>query len=201
MAIGPERDDAPLTAGPVVWRDYEPGSDEAFDRLYRDTYPRLLRTVYAVLGDLAAAEDCVQEAFVRAYKAWPRYEPERPAPAWLHQIAVNTAISYRRKQKLRQVGELVRRLGRPATAGDPADVAARSDLVQALAAQPPKAAAAFVLRYYHGYNNRELAAMLGVSERSIGEWLRRVRNDLQKRLEDELPSSPSSSVDIFEERE
>src|SRR5438128_1963635 len=91
-----------------------PGNRDDFDRLYRENYPRLLRTLYAITGDAAAAEDCVQEAFVKAWRAWPRFRPERAPEGWLHQIAVNTAISYRRRAKLRSVGEILRRLGRPA---------------------------------------------------------------------------------------
>jgi RNA polymerase sigma-70 factor, ECF subfamily len=198
VAIGADRDHSHLEPERSAWTEYEPGSEEDFDRLYRDTYPRLLRTVYAVLGDRAAAEDCVQEAFVRAYKAWPRFRPERPVQAWLHQIAINTAISYRRKQRLREAGELVRRLGRPETGRDPAETGGRSDLMAALAAQPPRAAAAFVMRHYHGYSNRELATLLGVSERSVGAWLRGVREDLRRRLGDELPKSDVSGVDMLE---
>jgi len=88
---------------------YRPGSVQDFDRLYEAAYPKLLRTVYAVLGDHAAAEDCVQEAFVRAFRAWPRFRVDRPPEAWLHRIAINGAISYRRQARLRQVGELLRR--------------------------------------------------------------------------------------------
>lgn len=181
---------------------YRPGSAEDFDRLYRDNYPRLVRTLYAVLGDAASAEDCVQDTFVRAFSAWDRFRPEKPAGAWLHQIAINTAISYKRKQRLREVGELLRRLGRPAAAADPADLVGRSDLVRALSAQPPQRAAVFVLRHYHGYTNRELAMLLGVSERSIGEWLRRTAEDLKARLGSDrrpaaVPISNASSVEFL----
>jgi len=125
---------------------YRPGSVEDFDRLYRATYPRLQRTVYAVLGDQAAAEDCVQDAFVRAFNAWPPFKPERPAEAWLHQIAINGAISYRRKMRLREVGELLRRLGGPPAERDPADSALAGEVVSALARLPVKLAATFGLR-------------------------------------------------------
>jgi RNA polymerase sigma-70 factor (ECF subfamily) len=154
---------------------YEPGSKADFDRLYRETYPRLVRTLYAVLGDSAAAEDCAQEAFVRAFKAWSRFRPDRPAEAWVHQIALNVAISYKRRMKLREVGELIRRLGRPAPSPDPASQAELGDLVAALRRLPPKVAAAFVLRHYHGYNNREIAAATGVSERTVGLRLAQAR--------------------------
>jgi RNA polymerase sigma-70 factor (ECF subfamily) len=157
---------------------YRPGSKQDFDRLYRQSYPRLLRTVYGVLGDAAAAEDCVQEAFLRAYRAWPRFKPDRPAEAWLHQIALNVAISQRRRLRLREVGELIRRLGRPGNGTDPADAAAGSELVAAISSLPPKLSSAFVLRHYHGYSNREIARIQRVSERSVGERLAQARERL-----------------------
>jgi RNA polymerase sigma-70 factor (ECF subfamily) len=159
-----------------------PGNREDFDRLYRENYSRLLRTLYAITGDGAAAEDCVQEAFVKAWRAWPRFRPERAPEGWLHQIAVNTAISYRRRAKLRSVGEVLRRLGRPSAGRDPAESASDSEVVKALAALPPRVAADFVLRYHHGYNNREIARMEGVSERTVGARLAQARDELARRL-------------------
>ena len=134
---------------------------EDFDRLYRNAYPRVYRTLVVILGDPDEAEDCTQDAFVKAFQAWKRWRPDAPAEAWIHRIAVNRAISYRRTARLRSVGEILRRLGRPASSTDPAHVATRPDLLTALRAIPPKLAAAIVLRYYHGYNNREIAAALG----------------------------------------
>ena len=150
---------------------YAPGSREDFDRLYRSAYPRVYRTLAAILGDPAEAEDCAQDAFVKAFQAWKRWRPDAPAEAWVHRIAVNRAISYRRRARLRSVGELLRRLGKPAASADPAHAVTRPDLLTALQSIPPKLAAAIVLRHYHGYNNREIAAALGVSERTIGTRL------------------------------
>jgi RNA polymerase sigma-70 factor, ECF subfamily len=179
---------------------YQPGSTADFDRLYRACYPRLVRTLYAVLGDAAAAEDCTQEAFVRAFRAWPRFRPERPAEAWMHQIALNVAISYRRRMRLRQAGELIRRLGRPGPGPDPVAEAERSDLTAALARLKPQQSAAIVLRYYHGYTNRELARALGISERTVGQRLTDARTELRRMLGSAwgevspLPTRPGSGV-------
>ena len=90
---------------------YEPGSVEDFDRLYRASYRRILFTVYGILGDRPASEDCVQEAFARAFKAWSSWKPEAAAETWLHRIALNVAFTYRRRLRLSEVGEIVRRLG------------------------------------------------------------------------------------------
>jgi RNA polymerase sigma factor (sigma-70 family) len=162
---------------------YQPGSREDFDRLYRSAYPRVYRTLMVILGDPAEAEDCAQDSFVKAFQAWKRWRPDAPAEAWIHRIAVNRAISYRRSARLRSVGELLRRLGRPAASTDPAQVATRPDLLTALRSIPPKLAAAIVLRYYHGYNNREIAAALGVSERTIGTRLSQAAERLRPLLE------------------
>jgi len=153
-------------------RAYEPGSRDDFDRLYRDSYPNIYRTLVAVLGDRAAAEDCAQDAFVQAFRAWARWRPDAPAEAWLHRIAINTAISYQRKASLRSIGALLLRLGRPAAGPDPAQVVIDRDLDAALKRLTPKLRAALVLRHYHGYSNREIAAAVGVSERTVNKRLR-----------------------------
>ena len=165
---------------------YQPGSAEDFDRLYRTAYPRVFRTLVAILADPSEAEDCAQDAFVHAFKAWKRWRPNAPAEAWIHRIAVNSAISYRRRARLRSVGELVRRLGRPSPGKDPAEVAAQPDLLGALRTLPAKLAAAIVLRHYYGYNNREIAASLGVSERTVGTRLRQAGESLRAILGPEI---------------
>src|SRR6266568_4306170 len=121
--------------------EYRPGSKEDFDRLYRTSYPRVYRTLAAILSDPEAAEDCTQDAFVQAFQAWKRWRPDAPA-----------------------------------------DAAVRSDLLTALRALPPRLSAAIVLRHYHGYNNREIAAALGVSERTVGARLQRAAARLRAQL-------------------
>ncbi len=173
---------------------YRPGLREDFDRLYRNAYPRVYRTLVAILGDPDEAEDCTQDAFVKAFQAWKRWRPDAPAEAWIHRIAVNRAISYRRSARLRSVAEILRRLGRPPSSTDPAHVATRPDLLTALRAIPPKLAAAIVLRHYHGYNNREIAAALGVSERTIGTRLSQAAARLRPLLEESRTSAFSLGV-------
>src|SRR2546430_4161579 len=183
---------------------YHPGSKEDFDRLYRAAYPRVYRTLAAILADAAAAEDCVQDAFVQAFQAWNRWRPDAPAEAWVHRIAVNRAISYRRSARLRQVGEVLRRLGRPPHPPDPAEQATRPDLLKALRSLPPKLAAAIVLRHYHGYTNREIAAALGGSERTLGTRLRPAGQRLPAGLKpsfslDAAPAFPSDQRELYAE--
>lgn len=137
-----------------------------------------------MLGDKAAAEDCAQDTFERAYKSWSSWRPDAPVEAWLHRIAINVAVSDRRRARLRQAGELVRRLGRPTPSPDPTALAERSDLIRALRKLPTKQAAALVLRHFHGYSNREIAASLGVPDQTVASRLTAARKQLQVALRD-----------------
>jgi RNA polymerase sigma-70 factor (ECF subfamily) len=163
---------------------YRSGSAEDFDSLYRASYPRVLRTLTGILGDRATAEECVQEAFVRAFKAWPRWRPDAPAEAWVHRIAINVATSHRRREAVRLLRERVIAAGREPT-GPALDSNDSSDLLNALRRLPARQAAAIVLRHVHGYSNREIAAALGVAESTIASRLASARARLRADLEGE----------------
>jgi RNA polymerase sigma-70 factor (ECF subfamily) len=162
-------------------RTYTPGSKEDFDRLYQDNYQVVFRTVYAILGDISAAEDCTQDAFLSAFKAWGRWKADAPPGAWLHRIAINAAISHRRRHRIRDLRELVRRLG-PQADPDPTAQADDSVLLAELRRLPTKQAAALVLRHLHGYTNREIAAALQVPESTIASRLMEAKRTLRRRL-------------------
>jgi RNA polymerase sigma-70 factor, ECF subfamily len=161
--------------------EYSPGSDEDFDRLYAASYPRIFRTLFALLRDPVAAEDCTQDAFLRAYQAWPRWVPNAPAEAWVHRIAINVATSFRRRERIRDVAATLMGQSTPPP-DDPADHPSVSPLLDELRSLPPKQAAALVLRHVHGYSNREIGHALGVPERTIASRLAAARNHLQVRL-------------------
>jgi RNA polymerase sigma-70 factor, ECF subfamily len=161
--------------------EYRSGSKEDFDRLYQATYQRVFRTLAAILGDAAAAEDCAQDAFLKAYLAWPRWKGESPAEAWIHRIAINTGISFMRKRSLREVGELIRRLGRPVEP-DPEAHAIGGQVLAEIRRLPTKQAAVVVLRHLHGYTNREIAAALGEPEGTVATRLMVAKRTLRARL-------------------
>src|SRR5207237_4897420 len=125
-----------------------------------------------------------------------RWKPDAPAEAWLHRIAINVAVSHRRRERLREAGEVIRRLGLPVDP-DPTE-SATPELLEELRALPPKQAAALVLRHVHGYTNREIAHSLGVPERTIASRLAAARSKLQERLaeKDESGTLPARRVSL-----
>jgi RNA polymerase sigma-70 factor (ECF subfamily) len=161
---------------------YNPGNEADFERLYQASYGKILGTLTAMLGDRAAAEDCAQDAFERACRKWGTWRPIAPAEAWVHRIAINAAVSYQRKMRLREVGEVIRRIGRPGLGPDPQDHIERRDLAEALAKLPPKQAAAIVLRHYHGYTNRAIAQSLRIPERTVASRLAVAKHRLRVML-------------------
>jgi len=184
-SIDDEREpDTPASAGPEGrpsdWA-YKPGDRSDFERVYLQHYRSVMLTINAMLKNPAAAEDCAQAAFERAWKAWDHWEPSAPPGAWLHRIAINTATSYLRYEKLRQPAELLRRL-RPTREEGKDPSLDHSPLMAALHQVPHRQAAALVLRHYHGYSNREIGAALGISESTIASQLAAGKRRLRELL-------------------
>ena len=146
-------------------------------------------------GDPAAAEDCAQDAYLKAFRAWPRWKTDAPAEAWIHRIALNTAFSIIRSRRLREVGELIRRLGRPVEA-DPVNQVLGSELLREIRRLPGKQAAVLVLRHLHGYTNREIAAALGEPESTVASRLMTAKRTLRARLGDSFSDGLDTSAPL-----
>jgi DNA-directed RNA polymerase specialized sigma24 family protein len=90
---------------------YQAGDTDAFAELVGAHGPSLLGHAIRKLGDRAAAEDAVQETFVRAYRALPRFDGDYRLGPWLHRILANVCADEgnRRTARSREVRPLRRR--------------------------------------------------------------------------------------------
>jgi RNA polymerase sigma-70 factor (ECF subfamily) len=153
-----------------------------------------------ILRNPTAAEDAVQEAYMRAFRSWKGWKQDAPAEAWIYRIALNVAFTHRRRERLYEVSEVLRRLGRPRDP-DPTDIV-QPDLVREMRALPSKQAAALVLRHVHGFTNREIATAIGVPERTVASRLAAAKTRLRARLGDridlEMGTSGPSTVPLDE---
>ena len=77
------------------------GDHAAFERLYAKYSAPLYRSVMAITRDHAAAEEIVQESFVRLYKHAARLDRERPVLPWLHRVAINLSYNWLVRDRLR----------------------------------------------------------------------------------------------------
>jgi RNA polymerase sigma-70 factor (ECF subfamily) len=149
--------------GPHGSADLDPATQ--FPLLYEREYGAVYRTVRAMVLDGAEAEDLTQEAFARAYRARLRYRPTAPPGAWLHRIAVNTAISYLRRRKLSRLLPL--RLYQAPDDREYSRSEARTVVEAALADLSPRLRAAVVLHYFHDYSREDIAQILGIPSGTV----------------------------------
>jgi RNA polymerase sigma factor (sigma-70 family) len=169
---------------------------EDFAALYERTYQAVFRTVLAICTDSALAADLTQDAYVLAYRRRSTFRGDVPVDAWLHRIAVNTALGGLRKRKVRWVEPLdPERQERPGRLPDPGDAL---DVRRALAKLEPRARAAVVLRFYHDHDYATIASILGTSSGTVGSLLSRsldrMRRDLAFDAASEAGSIPLAIV-------
>src|ERR1041385_4368110 len=161
---------APFTLLAMAPEDAERGSRDLdpatqFPVLFEREYFNVYRTIRAMVLNDQEAEDLTQEAFTRAYRARLRYRPTAPPGAWLHRIAVNTAISHLRRQKLARI--LPMRLYQAPDDREYVRVEAKTMVERALAELSPKLRAAVYLHFYLGYSRDEVAHALGIPSGTV----------------------------------
>jgi RNA polymerase sigma-70 factor (ECF subfamily) len=140
--------------------------------------PALVRRLTLVLDDQGAAEDVAQDALLQAYRAWNRFDGAN-ARAWLYTIALRLAFNERRRHR-RFLAAIARVPHRPwHDTLDP-------DLQSALARLEIGQRTALLLAAVDGYTQREIAGILGVSERTVTSWISRARATLVADLRTEV---------------
>ena len=163
------------------------GDVDAFELLYRQHAGRVYALCLRLAADPVVARELVQDTFVKAWDALPRFRADASLTTWLHRIAVNALLERRRGEK--------RRTSRVSLAGDEEederdiagvvfapDVATAIDLERAIGALPPGVRRAFVLHDVEGYTHEEIAAMTGLASGTLRAQLHRARQLLIRAL-------------------
>jgi RNA polymerase sigma-70 factor, ECF subfamily len=159
-------------------RDLDPATQ--FPVLFEREHLNVFRTIRAMVLNDQEAEDLTQEAFTRAYRARLRYKPTAPPGAWLHRIAVNTAISHLRRQKLARF--LPMRLYQAPDDRDYVRIEARTMVESALAELSPKLRAAVYLHFYLGYSRDEVAHALNIPSGTVASRIAKAMIVMRRKL-------------------
>ena len=169
------------------WQDNEP---HGFDELYTRYSPAIDRLGWAMLKEAQAAEDVVQETFLRAYKARQRFDPKRASlGTWLYQIALNYCRSHLRRKRLLTIPWL-RQTGEPLELPDPTpgpeSSALRGEYQRLLWAAVQNLSdplrEVVTLHYYMELPAVEIAALLNCPEGTIYSRLHNARRRLAEAL-------------------
>lgn len=173
----------------VLVRMAQGGDTAAFGRIVRRHERRVL-AVARRAADVRDPEDVAQEAFLRAWRAIDRVDPERPLAPWLLTIAVRTARTHGARERRRW--HLRRRHAREATPraieSDPASRTTTSGAVTSLwrtvdRVLAPDARTAVWLRYGEELPTRTIAVVLGSSDDAVRALLARARRTLRRHLD------------------
>jgi len=157
------------------------GMDAAtIDELYRRYGPVVLRRARAILGDEEMARDVLQEVFVRVVEQKGSFRGEASPMTWIYRITTNLSLNRLRDDRRRD--ELLREHGSP-----PDTIESTTEAKLTLAAilrQVPEELREIAV-YYHvdRMSHAEIAAVLGVSRRTVGYRLEEFHRRAQAALE------------------
>lgn len=169
------------------------GDQRAFRRLYQATAPKLMALLIRILGTEEAAEDALQDAFVKIWQKAGSFAPERGSGlTWMLTVARYQALDMMRRR-------------RPMGSIDDASAETSAALAERAALQPENREEtmqtlvriqdylgdlprdqrrALMLAYFRGMPYRELAQRLRVPEATIKTWVRRGLARLRERLKE-----------------
>jgi RNA polymerase sigma-70 factor (ECF subfamily) len=168
------------------------GDDTAFGLLMQRHHARLLNLAWRYFGDRAAAEDAVQETFLKVYQARERWRPDAPLQAYLLRVASNVCLSVLRRHKPLSLDEGPD--GAEETRGrtdphavQPDQASEQSELHrrvrEAVAALPDRQRMAIVLNKFEGLDYEQVAEHLGLTVPATKSLLHRARMVLKDVLE------------------
>jgi len=169
------------------------GDPTAFGVLVRRHQDRLFHTVYRMVGNAEDAQDVVQEAFLNAYQSLDGFKGDSLFFTWLYRIAVNTAISFKRKQRLILSLDVGRNGDHAIDPHDPSDMSRPGHALEqveqerriqlALSRLSPEHRAVLIMKDMEGQKYEVMADVLQVPIGTIRSRLHRARLELRDLLE------------------
>lgn len=154
---------------------------EDFDAFYTATARRAVHHVYALCGDLAEAQDVVQEAYARAWQRWPTLREYEDPEGWVRTVAWR--LSANRWRSMRRWLAARARLGRPAPV--PGPTPDRVALLDALRQLPEAQRRVVVLHHLQDMSVADIAHHTGMPAGTVKVYLSRGRAALAVLLGDE----------------
>jgi RNA polymerase sigma-70 factor (ECF subfamily) len=155
----------------------------AFEKLYHTHGARMKSIAYNLLGNVADAEDAVQDAFVKACRGRERFRGSAQLSTWVYRILINTCNDMGRQRLSRRVAQTVELDESEPVAVASGDHPLRVTLERLVAHLSPRERQVFLLYEVEGFTHGEIAAMLdiaeGTSKAALFEAKRSIRAGLQ----------------------
>ena len=173
-------------------------AEDAFRALVEEHSRMVFRLAFRVTGNEQDAEDVVQEAFLKAYKHFGRFDSRASFATWIHSIAINCSIDLLRRRS--------RRMGWGGSGGGPeaedlpshhpgpearmGGLEVEATVARALETLSPNERAAFVLRHVEGLSTEEIAEALNLRSNAAKQTVFRAVHKLRRLLTPLLEAEP-----------
>lgn len=184
--VASERGNGLPGQGAVAASTASVAADELVADLFAQEGRSLVRLARLFCDDRNAAEDLVQEAFIRLHRSADTIRDRDRAPAFLRSIVLNLARDHNRRGLMslrhRQAGRT-----RESSGADDDDAIADGDdriVIEALRSLPGRQRECLVLRFYAQMTEKEIASTVGISPNSVKTHCRRGLGRLESILED-----------------
>jgi RNA polymerase sigma-70 factor, ECF subfamily len=156
-----------------------------FEQLFQEHHGPVYRAAYRITGNAQDAEDVLQTLFLRLLHRGQLLDMNANPKGYLHRGAVNIALDIVRARR--------RSLSSDDSPGETA-VNPSTDRIQGIVAQAlselsPKLAEMFVLKHVEGYDNSEIADLIGTSRGAVAVMLFRARVRLKKSIRVQINST------------
>ena len=168
------------------------GDPAAFNRLMAQHEKKMYAIALRMFGNREDAQDCLQEAMLRVYRAIGGFKGQSSFSTWLYRITMNTCLDELRRKKNKQSTSLDNLLEQGWSPSDdegtPEKHAVRSELRRelnkAIQELPEDMRSAVVLRDIQGFSYDEIAGALGVNVGTIKSRISRAREKLRGKLKE-----------------
>jgi RNA polymerase sigma factor (sigma-70 family) len=138
--------------------NFKKGDEKAFDHLFEKYQLSIHSLCYRYARNEADARELTQDVFIKAYRNLKKFKGKAKFFTWLYRIAINTCLSFKRRQKfpeqvyepsiLQDMGESVRR---------------KVAIDNALAKLPKRQKLCFILHHYQGYTFSEVGEIMEIT--------------------------------------
>ena len=188
-------------ADSLLVRRVQKGDTRAFDLLVGKYQHKIMGLVSRYIRDRSEVEDVTQEAFIKAYKALPRFRGDSAFYTWLYRIAINTAKNYLVAQSRRPPGSDIdvadaEYLSSGSELQDietPENSLFRDELQQtvdrAIRTLPEDLKTAVTLREYDGLSYEEIAGIMDCPVGTVRSRIFRAREAIDKQIESLMGSA------------
>ena len=177
-------------------RATDAGQEPDLEQIFRQNSSRILSAAYRVTGSQADAQDVLQTVFLRLIRREGGPPLSENLGPYLHRAAINAGLDLirsRRASRSTPLEDVELSLADWPERGPEHQQGSseiRDQVRKALATRSPKAAEVFALRYFEGYDNKEIARMVGSSASTVAVILHRTRNRLREEISSYLGEKP-----------